>query len=62
MGEEKKAKEGRRGERRGTAEAKKHIAWYIKGVNGVAAARAAVMTDESSDEILEIISKLQDTV
>ncbi len=49
-----------RGERRGTAEAKKHIAWYIKGMNGAAAARAAVMTAESSDEILEIISKLQD--
>lgn len=49
-----------RGERRGGAEAKKHIAWYIKGMNGAAAARAAVMTAESPQEIIDIISALQD--
>ena len=49
-----------RGERRGCAEAKKHIAWYIKGMNGAAAARAAVMTAESPQEIIDIISALQD--
>ena len=48
-----------RGERRGCAEAKKHIAWYIKGMNGAAAARAAVMTAESPREIIDIISALQ---
>ena len=48
-----------RGERRGSAEAKKHIAWYIKGMSGAAAARASVMTAESPDEIIDIISALQ---
>lgn len=45
-------------DRRATAEAKKHIAWYIKGMNGAAAARAAVMTAQSSDEIFDIIDGL----
>lgn len=45
-------------DRRATAEAKKHIAWYIKGMNGAAAARAAVMTPQDSEEILAIIDKL----
>lgn len=48
------------GERRGCAEAKKHIAWYIKGMNGAAAARASVMTAESPSEIIRIISTLQE--
>ena len=44
---------------RAVAEAKKHIAWYIKGMNGAAAARAAVMVAENEDEILKILNKLQ---
>ena len=40
------------------AEAKKHIAWYIKGMNGAAAARAAVMNAQGAEEILAIISEL----
>ncbi len=43
---------------RATAEAKKHISWYIKGMNGAAAARAAVMNARSSSEIVEIIDAL----
>ncbi len=44
---------------RAVAEAKKHIAWYIKGMNGAAAARASVMNAQSAEEILEIISALE---
>ena len=47
-----------RGERHGCAEAKKHIAWDIKGMNGAAAARASVMTAERPSEIIDIISAL----
>lgn len=46
-------------ERRATAEAKKHIAWYIKGINGAASARAAVMNAQNSEEIFEILTELQ---
>lgn len=49
-------------EHRAMAEAKKHIAWYIKGINGAAAARAAVMNSQNKDEILSIISELQRNV
>ena len=46
-------------ERRASAEAKKHIAWYIKGINGAASARAAVMNAQNSEEIFEILTELQ---
>jgi tRNA-dihydrouridine synthase B len=45
---------------RAIAEAKKHIAWYIKGMNGAAAARAAVMTAEDDEEIVRILTELQE--
>ena len=41
------------------AEAKKHIAWYIKGMNGAAAARAAVMNAREPSEILDVIGGLE---
>ena len=46
--------------RQAIAEAKKHIAWYIKGIEGAAAARSAVMNAESESEIFSIIKKLQE--
>lgn len=46
--------------RRAIAEAKKHIAWYIKGINGAAAARASVMTAENAEQIFSIIGEMKD--
>ena len=47
-----------KGEYAGTAEAKKHVAWYLKGVRGAAAARNAVMEAPGADQILEVIRSL----
>lgn len=47
-----------KGERVGIAEAKKHLAWYCKGIEGAAAARADVMKAENLNAIKEIIEKL----
>jgi len=47
-----------KGERVGSAEAKKQIAWYLKGMNGAAAARAAVMTAGGSEEIRSVLCAL----
>jgi len=44
-----------KGERVGLAEAKKHVAWYLHGVRGAAAARHAVMLSESSEQIGSIL-------
>lgn len=46
--------------RRAIAEAKKHIAWYIKGINGAAAARASVMSAESAEQIFSMIGEMKD--
>ncbi len=46
-------------EKRAVAEAKKHIAWYIKGMNGAAFARNRVMTAETHLEIDSILKELQ---
>ena len=47
-----------KGERVGHAEAKKHMAWYLSGIRGAAAARSAVMTASSSEQICEIFEEL----
>lgn len=47
-------------EHKATAEAKKQVAWYIKGMNGAAAARASVMTAQTPEEIFEILSRLEE--
>lgn len=44
-----------KGERVAVAEARKHLSWYIKGVEGAAAARAAINTAASLSEMTEII-------
>ncbi len=48
-----------KGERIGLAEAKKHMAWYINGLKGSAAARAAVMVATTPREIEEVFMKIQ---
>lgn len=45
-----------KGERVGLAEAKKHMAWYLVGLHGAAAARSAVMTAHTPEEILAVFS------
>ena len=47
-----------KGERVGLAEAKKHMAWYVNGINGAAAARDSIMRATSKDEIIEIFDRL----
>ena len=46
------------GERTGLAEAKKHMAWYISGMKGCAAARGQIMTAESPEDINNIFNEL----
>ena len=33
---------GEKGERRGVCEARKHIAWYLKGMNGASAVKSEI--------------------
>ena len=48
-----------KGERVGIAESRKHMAWYLHGVRGAAAARGEIMTAESLDAIKAILEKLK---
>jgi len=48
-----------KGERVGLAEGKKHVAWYLSGMRGSAAARGAVMTAHNVDEIYEILDRIK---
>ena len=47
-----------KGEKVGIAEAKKHMAWYTNGLRDSAAARAAIMTSNSVDDIKKIFDRL----
>ena len=47
-----------KGEYTGVREARKHIAWYLKGVRGSARIRAATNTVESLDEIRSLLDDL----
>lgn len=47
-----------RGERAGFAEGKKHMAWYVNGMRGSAAARNEIMCAESSARVKEIFDRL----
>lgn len=47
-----------KGERIGVAEAKKHLAWYCKGIEGAASARASVMQAENFESIKAIVEQL----
>lgn len=48
-----------KGERVGLAEAKKHMAWYINGINGAASARAKIMQACAVDDILRVFDELR---
>jgi len=43
------------GERTGVAQAKKHMAWYVSGMRGSAAARGKIMTANSAEEIKNVL-------
>ena len=47
-----------KGERIGIAEGKKHVGWYIGGMNGAATARNKIMTSTAFNEIKIILSQL----
>ena len=47
-----------RGERAGFAEGKKHMAWYVNGMRGSAAARNEIMCAESSEQVKAIFERL----
>ncbi len=47
-----------KGERVGTAEAKKQIAWFIRDLNGAAASRSLVMNATGSAEIMRLLDTL----
>ena len=49
-----------KGERVGLAEAKKHVAWYLTGLRGAAAARASIMTATSAERIRLILAELSE--
>ncbi len=46
-----------KGERTGVREARKHVAWYTKGMHGGAAVRNEVCQTESYQQLVEIIDK-----
>ncbi len=49
------------GERVGFAQAKKHMAWYISGLRGSAAARDRIMVADGPEQISKIFAELLDT-
>ena len=51
-----------KGERVGLSEAKKHMSWYIAGMNGAASARSRMMTAQTPSELLAILRDLSDRV
>ena len=49
-----------KGERTGIAESRKHMAWYLHGIRGGAAARNAVMTATTIADIERILAELSE--
>jgi tRNA-dihydrouridine synthase B len=47
-----------KGERIGLAEGKKHVGWYLTGMNGAASARNRIMTSSSFSEIKAILQEM----
>ncbi len=45
-----------KGERIGVAESRKHLAWYLHGLHGAAAARNAVMRAESAEDMEAVLA------
>ncbi|MBQ7346854.1 MAG: tRNA dihydrouridine synthase DusB [Clostridia bacterium] len=50
-----------KGERAGIAESRKHMAWYLHGVRGAAAARDEIMQAQTLDEVRMIFEKMENT-
>jgi nifR3 family TIM-barrel protein len=50
-----------RGERLGIAESRKHMAWYLHGVRGAAAARCELMQAENLEQIRQIFEALRES-
>lgn len=50
-----------KGERTGIAESRKHMAWYLHGIRGGAAARNAVMTATTIADIERILAELSES-
>ncbi len=50
------------GEHVGLAQAKKHMAWYISGMRGCAAARTRIMNSKAKGEILAVFSELAESL
>lgn len=48
----------RKGERIGVPEARKHLAWYTKGMRGAPAVRGALMRVTTIEEVREVLSRL----
>ncbi|MBE6554456.1 MAG: tRNA dihydrouridine synthase DusB [Ruminococcaceae bacterium] len=48
-----------KGERIGVAESRKHMAWYLHGVRGAAAARGEIMRASTLSELQEIFDRLR---
>ena len=49
-----------KGERIGIAESRKHMAWYLHGMRGASAARAAVMKATTAEELTAIFDSLRE--
>lgn len=49
----------RKGEERGVKEARKHLAWYIKGMKGSAAAKGSLFKVRTLDEVADILKKIE---
>ena len=49
----------KKGERVGVAEMRKHMAWYVHGVRGAAAARGRIMLAESLEDLSGILGELE---
>ena len=47
-----------KGERVGIAEARKHMAWYLHGMRGAAAARGEIMQAESLEQVRSVFTRL----
>ena len=48
-----------KGDRVGLSEAKKHMSWYIAGLNGAASARVRMMEAKTKDELLLVLRELK---
>ena len=48
-----------KGEHRAVLEMRKHLGWYIKGIEGAAALRREIMTAGTREQVVELLSQLR---